>query len=94
MKQATVSNLKNQLSHYLRFVKRGEAVRVLDRGVPVAEILPLSRKTAAPNDRLHVLEGKGVIRRGDPVRLRRFVPVGIGNTGVLESLLEERRSGR
>jgi prevent-host-death family protein len=40
MKTAPVTDLKNRLSHYLRLVARGETVTVLDRGQPVAQIIP------------------------------------------------------
>ncbi len=38
MKSAAVTDIKNQLSHYLRLVARGETVTILDRGRPVARI--------------------------------------------------------
>lgn len=41
------SKLKAHLSAYLKRVRRGERVVVLDRDVPVAEILPLSAKETA-----------------------------------------------
>lgn len=40
MKAAPVTDLKNRLSHYLRLVARGETITVLDRGKPVAQIIP------------------------------------------------------
>jgi prevent-host-death family protein len=43
MRAAPITDLKNRLSHYLRLVARGETVTVLDRGVPVAQITPVSR---------------------------------------------------
>ncbi len=39
MKTATVTDLKNRLSHYLRLVARGERVTILDRGRAVAQIV-------------------------------------------------------
>jgi prevent-host-death family protein len=38
MKTASVTDLKNRLSHYLRLVARGEGVAILDRGRPVARV--------------------------------------------------------
>ncbi len=38
MKTAAVSELKNRLSHFLRLVRRGESVTILDRGRPVARL--------------------------------------------------------
>ena len=62
MKQAKVSDLKNQLSRYLDYVRHGETILVLDRKVPVAELRPVSEKT--PDGKLVALERKGVVRRG------------------------------
>jgi prevent-host-death family protein len=98
VKSATISELKNQLSKFLRFVKQGEVVVILDRGVPVAEIQPRqpgSSKATKDEERLNRLEAKGIIRRGNPQKLKKFpYPPDNGHTGVLEALLEERRSGR
>jgi prevent-host-death family protein len=40
MKTVAVTDLKNRLSHYIRFVALGETVTVLKRGEPVAQITP------------------------------------------------------
>src|SRR6266508_6906656 len=42
-----VSDLKNQLSRYLDYVRHGETVLVFDRQVPVAELRPVSEKVPA-----------------------------------------------
>ena len=42
MIQATISQLKDGLSAYLRQVKLGESVLVIDRKTPVARLVPLS----------------------------------------------------
>lgn len=96
MKNATISELKNHLSKYLRYVKQGEPVLVLDRGLAVAEICPrrISGKSES-EDLLRRLEAKGIIRRGDPSKLKNFrLPKGRRQTGVLDALLAERREGR
>src|SRR5262249_34918465 len=62
MKKATVSDLKNQISRYLDYVKRGETVLVLDRSVPVAELKPITGKSSS--GKLVALERKGLIRLG------------------------------
>lgn len=36
-----ISKLKVRLGHYLRAVRRGESVTILDRNTPVAQIVPL-----------------------------------------------------
>lgn len=95
MKSATVSQLKNHLSKFLRLVKEGESVVVLDRGHPVAELKSRSQKDSKTGDHLKKLESMGILRRGDPDHFKNFpYPGGKGKTGVLETLLDERRSGR
>src|SRR6266404_3963993 len=41
MKQVRVAQLKARLSEYLRVVRKGEPVTVLDRDTPIAEIVPI-----------------------------------------------------
>lgn len=40
MKQVGIADLKAHLSGHLKTVKRGETLLVMDRGTPVARILP------------------------------------------------------
>jgi prevent-host-death family protein len=46
MKQVRIAELKARLSEYLRAVRRGETVAVLDRETPVAQIVPVRDRTA------------------------------------------------
>jgi prevent-host-death family protein len=41
MKQVRIAELKARLSEYLRAVRQGETIAVLDRETPVAEIVPV-----------------------------------------------------
>jgi prevent-host-death family protein len=41
MKTVNVARLKNQLSLYLRYVRKGEPVLIRDRNNPIAKIVPL-----------------------------------------------------
>ena len=94
MKQAKVSDLKNQLSRYLDYVRNGETVLVLDRNIPVAELRPVSEKIS--NGRIAALERKGIIRRGSgrlPTGFLKKIPAG-KPAGVLAALLDEREKGR
>jgi antitoxin (DNA-binding transcriptional repressor) of toxin-antitoxin stability system len=94
VKEAKISEVKNQLSRYLALVRRGEVVRILDRDVPIAQIVPIGRPEDAPGeDALAHLERKGLLRRGTgriPRELLAKDPPG-RPAGVLEALLEERR---
>ena len=46
MKQVRIAELKARLSEYLRAVRRGETIAVLDRDTPVAQIVPVRERTA------------------------------------------------
>ena len=62
MTTVSISELKANLSRYLREVRRGGEVQVLDRGAPVARLVP-----AAASDDEGVRErlmGSGLIRPG------------------------------
>ena len=62
MTTASISDLKANLSRYLRVVRRGGEVQVLDRGTPVARLVP-----PAANDDEGVRErliAKGILRPG------------------------------
>jgi len=96
MKKARISELKNRLSHYLRFVRRGESVLVLDRDRAIARIDPVGMEdTGDTTDWIADLERRGAVRRpaarlpGDWLRGRVDVP-----GDVVAALLSERESGR
>jgi prevent-host-death family protein len=89
-----ISELKNKLSAYLDKVRAGETVLVLDRGVPVAELTPVS--DMSDDERIARLVRKGIARppKGPPpLHLLDEAPPAAG-ARVLEALLEERREGR
>ncbi|HEV8712204.1 MAG TPA: type II toxin-antitoxin system Phd/YefM family antitoxin [Candidatus Binatia bacterium] len=96
MKEAKISELKNQLSRYLDLVRsRGEVVCILDRDVPVAQIVPITAETlgrSSGTEVLIALERKGLIRRGTGILDREILdtdPPG-KPCGVLQALIEER----
>ena len=41
MKQVRIADLKARLSEYLRAVRGGESIAVLDRDTPVAQLIPV-----------------------------------------------------
>ena len=94
MKKASVSDLKNQISRYLDYVKQGETVLVLDRTVPVAELKPVTGKSSS--DKLVALERKGIIRLGSGNIPKQFFKGKLGGkrAKTLDALLEEREKGR
>jgi antitoxin (DNA-binding transcriptional repressor) of toxin-antitoxin stability system len=100
MKQAKVSELKNNLSRYLSYVKRGGTVRVYDRDRPVAELIPIGRVSTSGSTELDAvledLERKGIVRRGTGELPADFFTRRLprARRSVVEALLDERREGR
>ncbi len=95
MQKATISQLKNHLSAYLRKVRAGQALVVMDRDEPVARIERVEAGGVA-DGRLARLERAGLVRRaGRPLDPR--VVAGKGpraRTSVVQALIDERRGGR
>jgi len=78
-----VAELKARLSAYLRKVRAGETITVLDRDTPIARLVPLSSQ--AP---ISVRPSRG---RLHDVRLPR--PLAL-EKNIVELLLEERQTER
>ena len=95
MQRATVSDLKSRLSAYLKKVRAGETVLVLDRDQPVAKIEPATFEDD-PKARLAMLAREGLIKPAEkrvPMRMLKSRPPASPKS-VLEALLKERREGR
>jgi antitoxin (DNA-binding transcriptional repressor) of toxin-antitoxin stability system len=96
MIKVTISQLRNSLSAYLRKVRSGENVLILDRDEPVAMLERISAGEH-PDARLVRLEQAGALRRSQTAQpreaLTRTKPPRPARS-VLEALLEERREGR
>ena len=86
MKQVRIADLKARLSEYLRAVRRGETIAVLDRETPVAQIVPIRDRTA-----LRIR--KPAAGTPAPNRVRLPKPSKL-NIDVVQLLLEERQSHR
>lgn len=95
MEKATISQLKDQLSMYLKKVRAGHVVLILDRDQPIARIERV-KEEAAGDDRLLRLERAGLVRRSTAplalAALRRKAPK--SRRPVTQALLDERREGR
>ena len=64
MKSVSVTELKAQLSKYLRVVRRGGEVQVLERGVPIARLCAVRAGAEPDDERLSRLVRAGIVRRG------------------------------
>ena len=103
MKVANLADVKNDLSRYVAQVRRGARVRILVRGVPAADLVPVEgARDARASDEAELieLEADGWVRRGkvsptskESLELDRPGPRVRGGRAV-EVLLEERRSSR
>ena len=100
MKNAKIGELRNELSRFLGYVRRGGTVRVFDRDRPIADIVPVreaaSTGSGGLDQTLADLERRGVLRRGTGVVPERLLRGRLprAKRSVLEALLEERREGR
>lgn len=88
MQTASVSELKANLSAYLRQVRRGGEIQVLDRGTPIARIVPAPAGLDSDRQRLIAL---GILRPGsrDPATILEMAPLKLP-VNILEALLEDR----
>jgi prevent-host-death family protein len=95
MERATISQLKNRLSAYLKKVRAGHSILILDRDEPIARIERVAPEER-PEDRLTRLERSGLLLRSTATlsvkELR--APVARPQRSVVEALVEERREGR
>jgi prevent-host-death family protein len=63
MRQVSVTELKNRLSQYLRLVRRGETIEVLERSVPVARLSGIGEDHATGDGGLERLLRDGIVTR-------------------------------
>jgi prevent-host-death family protein len=99
MKQASITEAKNNLSALIDGLKSGSPVLIVDRGRPVARLEPVSGDQAAdPDGRLSRLLRDGLVRpRRSPPPLALFrgqPPRANDGASAVDALLEERREGR
>ena len=99
MKLAKLSDVKNDLSRYVDAVRKGERVRILVRGVPAADLVPVvehGSDTGFSAAETLELERQGVIRRGKagwPKELDKPGPR-VPGRAALDAVVRERREGR
>jgi prevent-host-death family protein len=86
MRQVRIAELKARLSEYLRAVRRGETIAVLDRETPVAQIVPIR-----PLSSLRIRKPPPGTPPPNRVPLPRPAKL---NIDVVDLLLEERQGHR
>lgn len=87
MRTVSVTEAKNRLSLLLEWVQEGEEVLILDRGVPVARLAPVSK---AQDEALGLLVRKGLVRPGTGRPRLQALPLPEGPGSLMEHLLAER----
>jgi len=95
MEKATVSQVRNHLSAYLRKVRAGESVLILDRNTPVARLDGIITESHG-DERLVWLEREGLLRRPKgPISMKQLLSAPRkAKRSVLQALLEERQESR
>ncbi|HEX7708916.1 MAG TPA: type II toxin-antitoxin system prevent-host-death family antitoxin [Thermoanaerobaculia bacterium] len=90
MARVSISELKANLSRYLREVRRGGEVEIVDRGFPVARLVAVESRLDS-DERHERLVQAGVLRRGmgDASKILASPPI-VLRTSILEALEEER----
>jgi prevent-host-death family protein len=86
MREVRIAELKARLSEYLRIVRGGETISVLDRETPVARIVPVTERVA-----LRVRKPAPGAPTPNRVRLPKPANLGID---IVDLLLEERQGHR
>ena len=86
MKHVRIAELKARLSEYLRAVRRGETIAVLDRETPVAQIVPI-------RDRAVLRVRKPAPGTAPPNRVALPKPIKL-KIDIVQLLLEERQRHR
>jgi prevent-host-death family protein len=93
MTAVSVSELKAKLSQYLREVRRGGEVMILDRGTPIAMLvtIPAGKAKEHDEDRRARLIREGILRpgTGDARAILAKPPLKL-DVDLLEALDEER----
>jgi prevent-host-death family protein len=86
MTQVRIGELEANLSEYLRSVLRGHSITVLDRGIPIARLVPYVEGVL-----LRVRPSKRRARSIHDVELPPPLPIDLD---VVDLLLEERQGNR
>ena len=63
MKRVSISDLKNRLSEFLRLVKKGETLEILERNVPIARIEGIRADPRSTDAYVEELTRRGILSR-------------------------------
>jgi len=90
MTTVSISELKAKLSQYLRIVRAGGEVQILDRGEPVARLIGI--QGVEREERWERLVRDGVLRpgSGDASQILQQAPLRLAGADLSGALTEER----
>jgi prevent-host-death family protein len=98
VKTASITEAKNKLSALIDLVRSGESVVIVERGRPVARLVPATAVDEDVDGRLARLERAGIVRIGRPGARVPLIgskpPRTRQDASAVEALIDERRSGR
>jgi prevent-host-death family protein len=103
MIKVNITEIKNRLSHYLRLVKGGEEIEIVDRNTPLARVVgigntPDSKQGSAWVKEMYdlgiVLLPKKTQVSSHFANIDAVISFGGNTCGVLDALLDERNKGR
>ncbi len=104
MIQVNISEIKNRLSYYLRLVRGGERIEILDRNTPLARMIHVSQADTENNKTpwIKEMEQLGIVtppkKKGFPPEFLKRERVILAREkkkpAVLKALMEERKTGR
>jgi prevent-host-death family protein len=91
MKRVGIAELKTHLSKYLRAVRNGQTVMVLDRETPVAEIVPIRERPKVERPKIQIIKPPP----GAPPPNRIPLPPPLKtDIDIVDLLMEERQNWR
>lgn len=93
MRSISLSDAKNELSALVREVRGGAAIVITDRGIPVAQLMPVGRATGVPSAAIELAQkGRLLLPMSEPTTAWRDLPSGQleGSASAVAMLLAER----
>jgi antitoxin (DNA-binding transcriptional repressor) of toxin-antitoxin stability system len=96
MRTVNVAKLKDQLSKYLTFAKRGEEVVIRDRNLPVAKLVPFPTEDADSMELTLVAAGKLrlPLARLDVAAIEKIPTGKVKRNRAIQAVLADRDEGR
>jgi prevent-host-death family protein len=86
-----IRDAKMHLSKYLKMVQKGTEVIITDRGRPVGKIVPIRGEDLNLEERIKVLEDRGLIEKQSTKRMMKIPsPISVSDNIAQKFLQEDR----